>query len=382
VGFGYRSALWTDEPSAALLDAVSPHRPVALLSGDMHGVWINTAAAERYGAPHAGALAEADAFRVQRLLETEAPQHEELFVSEAAADAAARGIVGIVDLDMGRTLEAWARRTSGGLRAFRVSAGFYPPDLERTIEAGMRTGDVLDGTGGLVSVGPLKIITDGSLNTRTALCHEPYTGGGDGVLNYAPDEVDRLFAVATANGLSVAAHAIGDKTVSLVLDAFERSGARGSIEHAQLVSGSDIGRFAALDVAASVQPEHLWDDRDVADALWAGRTERAYPYGALAAAGARLTLGSDAPVAPLDPWRGIAAAVHRTADEREPWHPEQHLTREQALVAATRRARVDPGMVADVVVVDANPLAAAPDELRDMAVSATLVGGHFTHRTF
>ena len=167
-----------------------------------------------------------------------------------------------------------------------------------------------------------------------------------------------------------------------MLDAFERSGARGSIEHAQLVSVSDIGRFAALDVAASVQPEHLWDDRDVADALWAGRTERAYPYGALAAAGARLTLGSDAPVAPLDPWRGIAAAVHRTADEREPWHPEQHLTREQALVAATRRARVDPGMVADVVVVDANPLAAAPDELRDMAVSATLVGGHFTHRTF
>ncbi|HVC33608.1 MAG TPA: amidohydrolase family protein, partial [Chloroflexota bacterium] len=133
------------------------------------------------------------------------------------------------------------------------------------------------------------------------------------------------------------------------------------------------------------QPEHAMDDRDVADRLWAGRTRRAFVLRALLDAGAVLALGSDAPVAPLDPWIAIAAAVHRTRDDREPWHPEQEITLEEALLAsmpASRRSvAVQVGHPADLVGLDADPFTASPAELRAMPVAATMVAGHWTHRT-
>ena len=109
--------------------------------------------------------------------------------------------------------------------------------------------------------------------------------------------------------MTPAVHAIGDRANARVLDAFEAVGCSGSIEHAQLLRREDVARFAALGVVASVQPEHAMDDRDVADRYWAGRTDRAFMLAELAAAGVELALGSDAPVAPIDPWVAISAAV-------------------------------------------------------------------------
>jgi predicted amidohydrolase YtcJ len=133
-----------------------------------------------------------------------------------------------------------------------------------------------------------------------------------------------------------------------------------------------------------VQHEHAMDDRDVADRYWAGRTRRAFVLRSLIDAGAVLALGSDAPVAPLDPWIGIAAAVHRTRDDREPWHPEQAIALEEALVASmptTRRSlTLGVGDPADLMVLDADPFTATPAGLRAMPVAATMVGGHWSHR--
>ncbi len=132
---------------------------------------------------------------------------------------------------------------------------------------------------------------------------------------------------------------------------------------------------------ASVQPEHAIDDRDVADHYWAGRTDRAFAYRALLDAGAELALGSDAPVAPLDPWVTLAAAVFRTRDGREPWHPEQALPIADALRASQGGvARVDPGGPADLVVTELDPVTASGDQLRAMPVYATMVAGRWTYR--
>ena len=123
------------------------------------------------------------------------------------------------------------------------------------------------------------------------------------------------------------------------------------------------------------------DDRDVADQHWAGRTDRAFAYGSLHAAGATLRFGSDAPVAPLDPWFAIAAATSRSRGEREPWHPEQAVPLDVALSSSMRgRSRVEVGDVADIAILDADPFAVTSDELRALPVAATLLGGRFTHR--
>ncbi|GIG54561.1 amidohydrolase [Demequina activiva] len=380
IGYGYRDAMWEDEACAEVLDAVAPRRPVVLLSGDMHACWVNTAARDRYGLPEAGVLREDDAFALQMRLEKAAPGDEDLAVSDAAVAAAARGVVGIVDLEMARNLDGWTERMSRGLHALRVHSGFYPAELEERVAAGWRTGDVVPGTGDLLSIGPLKIITDGSLNTRTAYCHDPYPGRDTrGVLTVAPEECETLLERATAQGFSVAVHAIGDAAVTHALDAFERTGAQGTLEHAQLVSEKDLPRFGQLGVTASVQPEHLWDDRDPTERIWPDRAHRAFPLGALRDAGARLVLGSDAPVAPLDPWRGIAAAVHRSGDERAPWYPEHALTREQAIAGAASHATLTEGALADLVALDADPLECGIDDLQRMPVAATMVAGRLTH---
>jgi predicted amidohydrolase YtcJ len=178
-------------------------------------------------------------------------------------------------------------------------------------------------------------------------------------------------------------HAIGDRANSEVIDVFEELGMAGVIEHAQLVRESDFERFARVGLVASVQPEHAMDDRDDADRHWAGRTNRAFAFGSLPKAGATLRFGSDAPVAPLDPWFAIAAATSRSRDERAPWHPEQRVPLGVALESSMRgRSFVRAGHGADIAILDADPRSVTPAELRDLPIAATLLGGRFTHSIF
>ena len=382
IGYGFRDAMWDDEPTAHVLDGAVPDRPVVMLSADMHACWVNTAARDRYGLPTAGVLREQAAFDLQMRLEKAAPGDEDLAISDAALVAAARGVVGIVDLEMGNNLTGWTERMSRGLHALRVTSGFYPDQLDEHIAAGWRTDSVVPGTNDLLTIGPLKFLTDGSLNTRTAYCHEPYVGVEHrGQLVVPPEQTTEYLRRAKDHGFNVAVHAIGDAAVTHALDAFEATGATGTIEHAQLVRDEDIPRFAQLGVAASVQPSHLWDDRDPTERIWPDRAERSFPLSALHAAGARLLLGSDAPVSPLNPWHGIAAAIHRSGDHREPWHQHHALTREQALIGTAGSLDVHEGMVADLIVIEADPRTCVPSALVSMPVVATLLEGRFTHRT-
>jgi predicted amidohydrolase YtcJ len=195
----------------------------------------------------------------------------------------------------------------------------------------------------------------------------------------------------------VATHAIGDRALMDALEAYDATGAVGSIEHAQLVRREALPHLARLGLRASVQPAHLLDDRDVTELCWPDRAGRCFAFRWMADAGVELALGSDAPVSPLDPWLAIAAAVHRSADERPPWHPEQSLTAREALAASVDgQGSVHAGMAADLVLLDADPLAPTADPsddsaddsaarsaaLRSMPVAATLVGGDIVHAGF
>ena len=390
IGRGFHDALWPDAPTAAALDVAFPGVAVVVVSHDLHSVWLNSLAAAKFGSPHAGLVREDAAFAMQIALDStaSAPEDSEL-VRAAARAAAARGIVGIRDLEMADNVASWTARAGHALAPFRVEACIYPEHLAASDSRGFASGATVPGTDGLVTVGALKVFADGSLNTRTALTHEPYGGHGTepgvGHAAHTPAELRELLSAAKARGLEVALHAIGDLAVTRALDAFEATGALGTIEHAQLVAADDLARFAQLRIAASVQPQHAINDRDVADAVWPDRSERAFAYRSLADAGARLLLGSDAPVAPLDPWITFAAAVHRSDDERASWHGEQELSRGAALSASTRGALaghwVAPGMLGDLIAVEVDPLTAAHEALRTMSVSLTVVGGRVTYST-
>jgi predicted amidohydrolase YtcJ len=386
VGHGFRDGLWPDPPTAELLDAAVPGVPAVLVSGDLHCCWLNTPALALYGweGHPTGVLREDDCFElVGRLGDVPAATLDE-WVGEAAVAAAARGVVGVTEFEMTDNLASWGRRFAAGFDALRIQAGVYTEHLDAAVAEGHRTGEVLDATGGqhsagLLTVGPFKILTDGSLNTRTAYCVDVYPGTGErGILTVPTEELVPLLRTAWSAGISPAVHAIGDEATRLALDAFELVGCRGRIEHAQLVRAEDFPRFASLGVAASVQPEHAMDDRDVAERYWAGRTGRSFALRSLLDAGAELLLGSDAPVSPLDPWVTLSAGVSRSRDGREPWHPEQAITIEEG-IAASAHGTVAVGEIADLVAVDRDPFAASGDELRTMPVALTLVAGRETH---
>ncbi|MET0304046.1 MAG: amidohydrolase family protein, partial [Microbacteriaceae bacterium] len=376
--YGFRDALWTDTPTEAMLDAASDGAPVVLISGDLHCAWANSAARELYGLTDepAGLLREEPAFQLNMRLSALSDEQLDRGAAEAARAAAERGVVGIVELEMATNIDVWRRRIDAGLDSLRVRCGIYPAHLDDALARGFRTGEIIEGTRGLATVGPVKVITDGSLNTRTAYCHAEYPGtGGHGMSTVTFDELVALMTRLLPTGLVPTVHAIGDAANTLVLDAYAATGSTGSIEHAQLVAASDFARFAELGVTASVQPEHAMDDRDVADVIWQGRTDRAFAFESLLSVGARIVLGSDAPVAPLDPWISMAAAVSRSRDGRDPWHPEQRVSALAAWRASTGRTGLAVGDPADVVVTDLDPLVATDEQLRSFPVAATIVAG-------
>jgi predicted amidohydrolase YtcJ len=377
-GANFHAALWPDKPDKSLLDRVLPDRPVALFSNDLHTLWLSSAAMRLVGVDHpTGVFIEGECMALTAALPTPSTDVTDGWVVAATEAAAARGVTAIADYEYTDTVRDWQRRATPATRIRCVIAKFL---LDETVERGLRTGAAV---GDRLTVGPLKIFMDGSLNTRTAYCHHHYPGSDyDGELLEPLDGLLPVLRKAVTAGIGLALHAIGDRANTMALDAFAELGVGGRIEHAQLLDLADVPRFAELGVVAGIQPAHQPDDRDAADKHWAGRTGRAFAYRALHDAGATLELGSDAPVAPLDPWDAIASAVTRTDDDRPSWHQEQALPLDAAVAASTggRGTTVEVGAPADLVLAGRDLTELAPGELRDLPINATLLGGRFTHR--
>ncbi|MEP9382179.1 amidohydrolase [Nocardioides cheoyonin] len=396
VANGHSAGAWQRPATVAELDAVTGDTPVVLINHDFHHGWLNTAALSALGLPLRDEVVSENEWYAAY------PHLDDLVGRSGSSPAAYRamlertaalGVVGMVDFEFRATYDAWSARWAEGCDLLRIRAATYADGLDAVVAAGLRTGDPVPDveSGGRLTVGPLKIISDGSLGTRTAWCCEAYAEPGPdgapsyGAPNQSPDELHDLLARATGAGLEVATHAIGDRAVGEALAAYAAAGARGSIEHAQLIRHEDVKELARLGLRASVQPAHLLDDRDVSERVWPGQGERCFAFRWMLDAGVTLALGSDAPVAPLDPWLAVSAAVHRTADDRDPWHPEQAITPREALAASVDGAgTVDVGSLGDLVVLDRDPLSCSLDELRTMgtsgSVALTVVGGRVVHR--
>lgn len=222
----------------------------------------------------------------------------------------------------------------------------------------------------------------------------PYACGGVGQWDVEPDALKATALRASRAGLGVAVHAIGDAGVRSALDAFEAVRATGSrvplrVEHAQIVSAEDVPRFAALGVAASMQPVHFLTDRDRALAEWGDRCALAYAWGPLRGAGAQLLFGTDAPIEPLDPWATLAAAVGDVGALQPFSSSERKVSFAVALQAMTEApwrslgragGTLSPGAPADLILVDRG--AAELESGRNIGstqVLLTLAGGRVAH---
>lgn len=177
IGVGFRDALWPDAPTPALLDAIPA--AVVAISADVHTVWSNRLALASVGAaPEQWFAREQLAFDLGIAYGEVSPERVDRGVAAALDDAAARGVVGIVDFEMDDAGAAWARRLRAGFAPpIRIAAAVYPQHLDAAAARGQRSGAPI-GDHGPVRGGPYKLFADGSLNTRTAWCDEPYSGSG------------------------------------------------------------------------------------------------------------------------------------------------------------------------------------------------------------
>ena len=403
-GLGWRDADWPDPPTREALDAACGSVPVALMSRDYHSLWVNTAGLALAGGDlqvpggvvelgvdggPSGVLREHAAwrFRDRFLRPTEAEM--EAAIRAALPVAAARGVTAIHDKDgwVG-VLPVWQAIEATDDLTLRVWQSLPHHRVDELADLGIRSGFGSD----KVRIGYLKAFMDGTLGSQTARMLD-----GSGVEITSREALETIVRRAARAGFPVAVHAIGDQANRDALDAFQATrehwapkGLRPRVEHAQLLTPEDVGRFAELGVAVSLQFSHAPSDRVLADDLWGERAELAYAWRALSDSGAVLANGSDAPVEELDPLAGLRAAVCRTLDERPPWRPEQAIDVATALRAMIqgpawlardehRRGRLALGFDADLVVLDRDPLDCPAEELSQVRVEATMVAGEWTH---
>lgn len=406
-------------PTATDLDAAAPHHPVYLQVKSAHAAWVNSIALrlagvdahtpdpeggrivrDARGVP-TGILLETAMALVQRHIPpTDVAQLADLY-AEQQAEAWRWGLTGVHDFDGRRSLAAWQvlrERDQLGLRVVKTIRAAY---LDQALTLGLRPGFGDD----WIRLGQVKVFMDGALGPRTAWMAAPYEGEPDnlGVTVTDPEELMEIGARAADAGFALTVHAIGDRANHEVLNVFERLLTLNRrprlpyrVEHVQVADPADLARLGALGVVASMQPLHATSDAPAAERLWGrGRSANAYAWRSVLSGGAVLACGSDSPIESLNPWTGIHAAVTRRRADGWPgsdgWFPEQRLTVAEALAGYTSGAALAgglraqtqglvPGALADLVVLDRDPFACDPDELREVTAVATLVGGQWRRR--
>lgn len=429
VGRGWAQANWPDGqfPTAADLDAAAGPWPAYLIHKSGHAAWVNSQALARAGLtaetpdPAGGQIQRDVHGRPTGILFEEAmslvarhiPPPTVTQIAAAMQLAQARcwevGLTGLHDFD-GRdsflALQALHQAGALGLRIWKnLPAGL----VEHAVGLGLQTGFGDD----WLRLGGLKIFADGALGPRTALMIEPYEGEPDnrGIAVTDKEEMLAIAAQASANGLSLTVHAIGDRAVHDVLDVYalarrweqERGLAptdvarRHRIEHVQLLHPADRHRLAQLGVIASMQPIHATSDMLMADRYWGERARYSYANRSLLESGATVVFGSDCPIESLDPRLGLHAAVTRRRPDGTPgpagWYPEQRMSLHEALVAFTQAAAytsgqearlgsITPGKLADLTIFEQDLFALPADALWQVGIAGCIVGGAFKHRTW
>lgn len=413
-GGDWDHTLWGGElPSRDWIDAVTPDNPVWITRLDGHMALANTAAmrAAKVGddvkdvpggeivrdkAGRPTGMFKDNALTLIERAQPDPTLQQRLDATVAAMDfLAARGVTAVHHLGTWAQLEIFRIAERRGLLKTRIYACTPLEQWERLAKEVNERGRGND----WLRIGGLKGYVDGSLGSHTAAFLEPFsdTPVDRGLLVNTEEDLEKWTAGADSAGLQVVVHAIGDRAIRTQLDIFERvAKANGSrdrrfrIEHAQHIHPDDLPRFAKLDVIASMQPYHAIDDGRWAErVIGAKRCDTTYAFRSLLDSKARLAFGSDWYVAPPTPMEGIYAAVtRRTIDGKNPngWVPQQKISVEEALRAytidaayagfsETKLGSIEPGKLADVVVLGRNLFDTPPDEVDQVPIRCTMVGG-------
>ncbi|MBB3861390.1 hypothetical protein GGQ88_002674 [Novosphingobium hassiacum] len=416
IGSGWNQESWKlgRYPTAAELDAVTGNRPVWLERVDGHAGWANSAALKAAGVTAStkdpvggkvernadgspqGILVDGAMALVAARLPAPRPEDRDTALATAQQLLFKRGVTAVAD--MGTTIEDWqAYRRAGDANRLYVRIMAYA--------AGVDNMTLIGGPGPTpwlyqdrLRMNGVKLYLDGALGSRGAWLKTPYADapGTRGLPQLSQTQLGNLMSRAALDNFQVAVHAIGDEANATAIGAIEDLAAtykgdrRWRIEHAQIVDLKDFARFGRSGAIASMQPVHETSDRIMAEArLGPDRLAGAYAWKSLKDAGARLAFGSDAPVEAADPWAGLAAAISREGSDGQPaggWQAQERLDRASALAgyttgaayaafAETKFGRLAPGLRADFILVDTDPLTASPAQIRATRVVETWVNG-------
>jgi len=404
-------------PTKELIDAVTPQNPVLVWRLDGHMALANSVALRLAGVARetkdppggsivrdaktgeaTGILKDGAQGLVERVIPKPADAEYDEAMRAAQAEAARVGVTSIQDITLWDHWPVYRRFRDTGRLTVRIYSRTPMNEWKRQAELVGRLGP----GDSWLRLGGLKAFMDGSLGSTTALFFDAYNDapGSTGLMagdNLPEGKMKNNIRDADKAGLQCSVHAIGDKANHLLLGYFEdvekANGARDRrfrIEHAQHLLVADIPRFGQLGVIPSMQPAHAIDDGRWAEKrIGAQRIKTTYAFRSLLDSGARFAFGTDWPVAPLDPLIGIYAAVTReTADGKNPhgWVPEQKISLEEAVRAYTagsayaefgerEKGTLEPGKLADVVVLSQDIFRIDPEEVPKTKVVHTIVGG-------
>jgi len=424
VGGGWDETLWPVKalPSRAYLDEVSFGHPIFLDRVDGHLAVTNTRALQlasitiatrdplgghidrnQNGEP-TGILRETAKHAVEAAIPQPTHDKRKEGIEVALADLAEHGVTSAQDFSPdGENFQIYEELEKEGKLTARISE-WLPFDL--SVEELTKRRDSHPQSDMMLHYGMLKGFMDGSLGGHTAALLAPYADdpNNSGLPRYEADKLNEMTKERVLAGFQIGFHAIGDKGVQMALDAFAGAekaakeanvkAANGGddyrlrIEHAQVTTVAQIATFKQLKVIASMQPSHvLTDMRWAQDRLGPARAASSYAWAAFLNKGVTLAFGTDYPVEPVSPFRGLYAAVTRkSVDGKQEYFPAQRITMDQAIAAYTmgsafaqfeekEKGKMVPGMLADFVVLDRDPMATSPEKLLQTKVLRTVVGG-------
>lgn len=420
-GSGWQYTIFPDGglPTKEMLDKVVSDRPVFIRSYDGHSGWANSKALQMAGVDRntqfsgfgeivrdsrsepTGVFKEGAMQLVARLIPPIPRDAELAALRSGMKTAASLGITSIQNASGSlREAELYDSLRQDGDLSLRVRMAFSlgPASNQSSIDEASAASRRFSSP--MLKVGAVKLLVDGVIESHTAAMLKPYSNkDSTGTPNFDQKKLNELVAAADKAGLQVYVHAIGDAGVRMTLDAYEnavklnsRKDSRFRIEHIETIDPADIPRFKRFDVIASMEPIHadpgtisVWSE-----AIGPERASRGFAWKALSDAGARLIFSSDYPAAiSMSPWRGLHNAVNRQTIDGTPvggWQPQHRVSVQGALEAYTSngafasfeersKGRIEPGMLADIIVLDRDPFKIPPSDIYKINVLITIFDG-------